>query len=64
MKHDIIVSPDELENLPAGALASLNHAFRREFERAPTHREHERVEREHARRVDDTHGRPWRIIER
>lgn len=65
MKHDITVSPDEIENLPPGALASLNHALRREFEReAPTPRERSRVERERARRYGDAHGRAWRIVER
>ena len=64
MKHDITVSPDEIENLPPGALASLNHALRREFEReVPTQRERNRVERERARRYGDAHGRAWRIAE-
>jgi hypothetical protein len=64
MKHDITVPPDELENLPPGALASLNHALRREFEREPSQRERGRVERERVRRSGEMHGRPWRIVER
>jgi hypothetical protein len=65
MKHDITVLADEVENLPPGALASLNHALRREFEReAPTPRERNRVERERARRFGEAHARPWRIAER
>jgi hypothetical protein len=65
MKHDISVSLDEIENLPPGALASLNHALRREFEREmPSQRERIRVERERARRFADARARPWRIVER
>jgi hypothetical protein len=65
MKHDITVSPDEIENLPPGALASLNHALRREFEReAPTQRERNRVERDSARRFGDARATPRPIVER
>lgn len=65
MKHDITVSPDDIENLPPGALASLNHALRREFEReAPTQRERNRVERALARRFGNVDARAWRIVER
>ena len=65
MKHDITVSPDEIENLPPRALASLNHALRRELEReGPTQRERNRVQRERARRYGEAHGRAWRLAER
>ena len=44
MKHDKPISPDELDALPAQAIASLEHAFRREFARTPSRREHVRID--------------------
>ena len=64
MKHHAPIPPDDLNALPAQAIASLTHAFRREFARAPSRREHVRIERERSRRFVDTNGRHWLLEER
>jgi hypothetical protein len=64
MKHDKPISPDELDTLPAQAIASLEHAFRREFARTPSRREHVRIERERTRRFVETQRRHWSLEER
>lgn len=64
MKHDSHVSPDDLDLLPAQAITSLEHAFRREFARTPSRREHVRMERDRTRRFVDTRGRHWSLAER
>ena len=63
MKTRVSPSPYEHDGLPAQALASLNHAFRREFSSEPTRRERVRMEREHTRCFVDTRERPWHVDE-
>ncbi|HEY6941964.1 hypothetical protein [Dokdonella sp.] len=64
MKHDRTRSPDHLDRLPAQAIASLDHALRREFARTPSRREHVRMERERMRRFVEMRGRHWSLEER
>jgi hypothetical protein len=64
MKHDKPLTPDELDTLPPQAIASLEHAFRREFSRTPSRREHVRIQRERTRRFVETQRRHWAVEER
>ncbi|HEU4665471.1 MAG TPA: hypothetical protein VFS55_15685 [Dokdonella sp.] len=64
MKHDRTRSNEHRDRLPAQALASLEHAIRREFARTPSRREHVRIGRERMRRFVEIHGRHWSLKER